>query len=239
MHAWKEYQEQAATFFRSLGLKAATDERVIGVRGVHDIDVAVRSETAGIGQLWIVECKRWKRRVEKLHVAALYEIVQDVGADRGILLSEVGFQAGAIRMANSSNITLSSLADLEENSEGERARLALVQLRRRISILIGRIGKLTTREDRSPQTGGTFTRITYGAVPGVDMRQVTQLYGKITMVQFGLSSGEAERYPFSYTLQEKRVMARTAGELVATLDMEVTDIENQISSMEAAARDAV
>jgi hypothetical protein len=53
----KDYQEQAAAFFRSLGLAASTDERIIGVRGSHNVDVAVRSGTAEIKLLWIVECK--------------------------------------------------------------------------------------------------------------------------------------------------------------------------------------
>jgi hypothetical protein len=49
-----------------------------------------------------------------VHVAALASVVQDVGADRGILLSETGFQAGAIRLASLSNITLTSLTELKD-----------------------------------------------------------------------------------------------------------------------------
>jgi hypothetical protein len=67
--SWKDYQERAGAFFRSLGLAASTDERIIGVRGSRDVDVAVCGGTAGIKQLWIVECKQWERRVNKLHVA--------------------------------------------------------------------------------------------------------------------------------------------------------------------------
>lgn len=91
---WRDYQDESAAFFRSLGLEAATDERIEGARAVHAVDVAVRSNQAGLRQLWIVECKLCKRRVEKVHVLALQSIVQDVGADRGILLSESGFNPG-------------------------------------------------------------------------------------------------------------------------------------------------
>ena len=48
---------------------------------------------------------------------ALTSIVQDIGADRGFLLSEVGFQSGAILAARSSNITLTSLEDLSASAE--------------------------------------------------------------------------------------------------------------------------
>ncbi|MBT3627065.1 MAG: restriction endonuclease, partial [Rhodospirillaceae bacterium] len=85
--AWKEYQEEAASFFRSLGLDASTDVTVKGVRTTHDIDVLVKSEYVGFEIVWIVECKCWKTPVSKSHVLALREIVTDTGADRGILLS--------------------------------------------------------------------------------------------------------------------------------------------------------
>ncbi len=86
--AWKEYQEEAASFFRSLGLDASTDVTVDGVRTTHDIDVLVKSHHVGFEITWVVECKHWKSRVSKLHVLALREIVADAGADRGILLSD-------------------------------------------------------------------------------------------------------------------------------------------------------
>ena len=76
------------------------------------MDVTVRSTQAGIWQLWVVECKCWRRSVSKQHVATLATVVQDVGADRGILLSETGFQPKAFRLASSSNITLTSLTKL-------------------------------------------------------------------------------------------------------------------------------
>ncbi len=117
MTAWHDYQERAADFFRALGMGATVDERVEGARGQHDVDVVVRATRAGIQQVWIVECKWWQRPVDKEPIAALATIVQDVGADRGIMLSEKGFQAGAIRLASSSNITLTSLADLSESAE--------------------------------------------------------------------------------------------------------------------------
>jgi hypothetical protein len=123
---WKEYQEEAADFFRSLGLEAATDVTLVGVRTTHDVDVVVRIDVAGFAVTWIVECKHWKDPVNKLHVLALREIVSDLGADRGIILCEVGFQSGAIEAASLTNIKVSSLAELSVDS---REALASVRLR--------------------------------------------------------------------------------------------------------------
>jgi hypothetical protein len=38
---WRQYQEEAADFFRSLGLEATTNHTVQGVRTTHDIDVFI------------------------------------------------------------------------------------------------------------------------------------------------------------------------------------------------------
>jgi hypothetical protein len=129
---WSEYQEEAAEFFRSLGLVATTNVTVKGVRTTHNIDVLVKSSHAGFEVTWIVECKRWNSRVTKLHVLALREIVTDTGSDRGILLAEKGFQSGAAEAAALTNVHLTSLAETRKEASGEVCRMRLTDLYDRI-----------------------------------------------------------------------------------------------------------
>ncbi len=129
---WAEYQEEAAAFFRSLGLDSRTDVTMRGVRTTHDVDVLVKSHHVGFDVTWIVECKHWKSRVSKLHVLALREIVADVGADRGILLSEGGFQSGAIEAATLTNVRVTSLADVRGTASTEILSMRLRELYDRI-----------------------------------------------------------------------------------------------------------
>lgn len=116
MKPWKQYQESTADYFRSIGLEAKTDVSVKGVRTNHDIDVFVTSHFDEFDVKWIIECKLWHSPVNKLHVLALREIVTDIGADRGILLSESGFQSGSYEAAQMTNIQLTSLANLKSSS---------------------------------------------------------------------------------------------------------------------------
>ncbi|EJL6315098.1 restriction endonuclease [Vibrio cholerae] len=125
---WKDYQEEAAEFFRSMGLDAKTDQRVNGVRTHHDIDVLVTSHHAGFDITWVVECKYWQKPVSKLHVLALREIVSDVGADRGILLSESGYQSGAIEAAKLTNVQVTSLADLNISASSDILSMRIREL---------------------------------------------------------------------------------------------------------------
>jgi restriction system protein len=114
---WQQYQEEAAGFFRSLGLTASTNVTLQGVRTTHDIDVSVTIDVAGFQVRRLVECKHWRSSVNKLHVLALREIVADLGADRGIILCEEGFQSGAVEAANLTNVQVTSLAALAVSSK--------------------------------------------------------------------------------------------------------------------------
>lgn len=131
---WKEYQEEAAQFFRNLGLDAQTDITVQGVRTTHDIDVLVKSHHLGFDVTWVVECKHWATKVSKLHVLGLREIVADLGADRGILLAENGYQSGAIEAANLTNVHLTSLLDAQTHASSDVAAMRLRELYDRIEI---------------------------------------------------------------------------------------------------------
>jgi restriction system protein len=113
---WREYQEEAAAFFRSLGLDAETDVSLNGIRTQHAIDVVVRMHHVGFEVLWLVECKHWQAKVSKLHVIGLRGIVSELGADRGIILSEAGFQSGALEAATLTNVRATSLASLRETA---------------------------------------------------------------------------------------------------------------------------
>jgi hypothetical protein len=122
---WKEYQEEVALFFRSIGATAETNAAVNGVRGTHMVDVLVTLKHFGVNVTWVVECKLWKTSVPKEKILTLQQIVQDIGADRGFLMSESGFQAGAIKCAQTSNVTLSSLSELQEMATEELLNLKL------------------------------------------------------------------------------------------------------------------
>ncbi len=83
-----------------------------GARSKPLIDVDVTFRQHGIACRWVVECKLWKKRVEKANVLTLKAIVEDVGADRGIIFCENDFQSGARDAARHTNILL--VTSLEE-----------------------------------------------------------------------------------------------------------------------------
>lgn len=226
---WKEYQEEVAAFFCSLGLDAQTDVTVQGIRTTHDVDVLVKSHHVGFDITWIVECKHWKSRVSKLHVLALREIVADIGADRGILLSESGFQSGAIEAATLTNVRITSLADIRGTARSEILSMRLRELYDRAEACRAQYWNIPKR-----------TRIEHGLRPdvgawGYSATRVLDLASDLLPKAFlGTYPIESEALLALVTPNFPRQFA-TAEDIIAVLDPMICELETKLSAHEAQA----
>ncbi|MDI5891098.1 restriction endonuclease [Halomonas rhizosphaerae] len=114
---WYQFQEVICEHFRALGADAQTNVTVEGVRTNHDVDILVRTKFLGQDITWVVEAKFWNSKVNKSHVLALRAIVDDIGADRGFIVSKKGFQSGATEAAQSSNVNLKTFEELKSETK--------------------------------------------------------------------------------------------------------------------------
>jgi restriction system protein len=128
MANWREYQERVVDLFRELGCSVEVEASVEGVRASHDIDVWVVFERFGLEHRWAIECKYWDKPIPKEKVLTLRSIVDDVGADKGILVAESGFQSGARDATSSTNILLTTLSKLRSLAEHDLQRTILEEL---------------------------------------------------------------------------------------------------------------
>lgn len=147
---WKDYQNKTAEVFKNAGCNADVEALVQGVRSEHKIDVFVTFEQYGIKCSWVVECKYWNRNVPKEKVLTLQRIVDDVGADRGVLISKIGFQSGAIKAARVSNITLTSLEDLAEDLKDAFSKRTIETLENNLIRVRGQIYSLSKSKSKRP-----------------------------------------------------------------------------------------
>lgn len=203
---WKQYQEDVAGLFRRMGFDAEIELKVDGARGQHMIDVVVRPRTAGIPVLWIVECKNWKAAVRKEQVMTLGHIAQDVGADRAFLLSESGFQAGAIAACRHSNITLTSLAELADATKDHIVSTRLrTQLQRKSDAEQQLRSHLYDARGRSPDIMATdMGELTdlLGACMDVHLAITAALTGRMPATLCGILSGVAQSFDNLETLAD-------------------------------------
>jgi restriction system protein len=227
MPDWKDYQEEAAEFFRSLGLDANTDVTIQGVRTKHDVDVLVKSHHFGVDVTWIVECKHWKDPVSKLHVLALREIVTDAGADRGILLSEAGFQSGAVEAANLTNVQVTSLADLNVTAREQISAVRLRELHDRLERCNTRYWEIPKAErikdDLRPEVGA----VGYSGASIIDVCR--DLLRRAFLGHYPFRSEELATY-FMPKLQRD---FQSATEVVQTVDELIQELETNLTASEA------
>jgi hypothetical protein len=132
---WKVFQSQVKNLFGSAGCIAYEDYTVQGARGKHKIDVYVEFTTFGYKTIWAIECKYWNTNVTKEKVLVLQQIIDDIGADKGVLISKKGFQSGAIRATKKTNVILTNYEDLWAYTNEEINLGALNNLIRRIAKL--------------------------------------------------------------------------------------------------------
>lgn len=225
---WFNYQEEAAAFFRDLGLDAQTNVTVQGVRTQHDIDVLVKMHHVGFDVTWVIECKYWKSKVSKLHVAGLRTIVQEIGADRGILLCEAGFQSGAIEAAQLTNIVVTSLANVMQSAQNDVYNLRIRELLERIESAKDRywnIPKGVRTEHGLRQEVGD---VGYSAF--LVLHTANEIMGKAIRGIYPIT----EVTPFELTITKSPPVFSSPQEVLAYLEPIIVDLENRLASCEKA-----
>lgn len=126
---WRVFQEHVADHFRRIpGCRVTVGERFEGARVNVEVDVVARLCCYGLFFTILIECKCWKTRVPQKELLALKAIVDDVGANLGILVSKVGHQKGKREYLDSSiNVQALTLAELEALKLTEALTLAEVE----------------------------------------------------------------------------------------------------------------
>lgn len=90
-------------------------ERLAASDGDYEIDVTARFQALGVNFLVLIECKHHKRKIERQDVQVLQARLQSLGAQKGMIFSTAGFQAGAIQYAEKHGIALCYLVDGKSN----------------------------------------------------------------------------------------------------------------------------
>jgi hypothetical protein len=226
---WKEYQEHTAELFRRLGCSAEVDKTVQGVRAEHKIDVWVVFKKFGLEMKWVVECKYWNTNVPKEKVLALNTIIDDVGADRGIIISKTGFQSGAIKASQNSNITLTSLEKLWETANDDLVQSALDKLENKATELKYALDKLFSSESTGPNSGASKP------LPGVNGHSVGEAIGHLIILGFGFDHIRLKQPPYPVKFDEtgnSMIVARTVDTFVELATSLIDETETILSEQQ-------
>jgi hypothetical protein len=103
-----------AQVFSECGSEASSGVTVDLPRGRVELDVFVRDRSTTPHSNYICECKYWARPVSQSAVHSFRTVVTELGANRGLLISRNGFQAGARKAAQFTNIDLLTWSEFED-----------------------------------------------------------------------------------------------------------------------------
>lgn len=127
---WKEYEEQVLEALKSFHI----DDTIIynhKIKGIYSnrsrqIDIYVEQKVGDKTFKTIIDCKNYKTKVDIKKVESFISMVEDVGGDYGILISENGFTKSANNRAfkNPKNIEL-DIYNFEELTHHLQAKGAL------------------------------------------------------------------------------------------------------------------
>ena len=217
--------------FRELRCSAKVEASVRGVRATHDIDVWVVFERFGLKQKWAVECKFWDKPIPKEKVLALRSIVEDVGADKGILVAESGFQPGAFSAATSTNILLTTLADLRILAEDDLQEIILQSLEKKAISLRERHYNLYEWYELGPGSAAASPR------PGVDSEKYIGMSALLGALDEGFKRVKMDQFPAPIGIDfevDSYKMARSRNEFVELVGETIENVDGWISRQEAA-----
>lgn len=142
--------------------------------------------------------------------------MDDLGADRGLIVAESGFQAGAIRASLNTSITLTSLDDLTTNTAHERTQIQLAALKSRIASLYALTMGLWRWAPPSVPSGG------------LDLGQMVDFAGEtFELTALVLPKVVSDAYPIFVRAEGAMTAAAGPEELVAVLEPHVASLESR------------
>lgn len=171
---------------------------------------------------WVCECKLWKNPIPKEKVLTLYEITQDVGADRGFLFSESGFQSGAIRATKNTNITLSSLDELKDWITEDLQELTLIKFLKLVTQIRKKVKKGWIDDLKNPKF-----------IEDIDFDKCLLIDGNLMYMSLEIQKALNSEWPVHIRgLSEQSVVYYDITHLNQILEKVITEVENTIVPIE-------
>ena len=111
---WHDLEIQVARIMEESGFIVDSEKNIKTVRGIVNIDVYAEDISQKPKIIYLCECKYWQKAIPKSVVHSFRSVVNDFGANCGLIISSYGFQSGAFTAATNSNIMLLTWKEFQE-----------------------------------------------------------------------------------------------------------------------------
>lgn len=117
---WREFEEFVKKLHDIEGnfIVERNIEQIGNSGARRQIDVRLTQKTKSHEYVTIIECKRWKRKVNRHLIDELYTTIEDLNASKGIMFTTLGYEEGAVQYAKYKNIDIFVVRDLTDEEWG-------------------------------------------------------------------------------------------------------------------------
>ena len=112
---WKDLQNKVCLLLLQSGFEAEIEKMVSTPRGEIEIDVFAIDPRSIDKIIYVVECKNWSKPVNQSVIHSFTTVMSETGSNIGYIVSKAGFQNGAVRYTNYTNIKLFSFIELQNH----------------------------------------------------------------------------------------------------------------------------
>ena len=112
---WRDLQNKVCLLLSQSGFEAEIEKVISTPRGEVEIDVFAVDPRSIDKITYVVECKNWCVPVNQSVIHAFTTVMSETGSNIGYIVSKVGFQNGAVRYTNHTNIKLFSFTELQDH----------------------------------------------------------------------------------------------------------------------------
>ena len=122
---WKEFE----LFIKSLyaedpSMTVKHNVTMVGKSGAkRQIDVLISHKSKLHTYVTVVECKRWKEKIDRSIIDILYATIEDINASKGVVFTTSGYEGGAQKYAESKNIDIFLVRELTPEEWGLPGRV--------------------------------------------------------------------------------------------------------------------
>lgn len=111
---WKDLQVKVGEILKQCSFDVSIEKKIKSIRSNIEIDVYAEELINKRSYKILIECKMWKSNIPQLYVHGLRTVVNDIGANKGYIISTSNFQKGAIDSIENTNIELINWYDFQK-----------------------------------------------------------------------------------------------------------------------------
>lgn len=110
---WRDLQNKVCLLLRQAGFTAETEKKVATPRGEVELDVFAIDPNSIDKISYVVECKNWGNPINQSVIHSFMTVMNETGCNIGYIVSKNGFQSGAVKYVDFSNIKLFTFEELQ------------------------------------------------------------------------------------------------------------------------------